>query len=114
QQLFKELLNKTKQTGLETELKTTNIRVVEKAEIPQRPLSPERNRNYQLALLIGLALGIGLTVLFEHMDNTLKTPEDVKEHLGLPFLGMVPDVQARAAATNMARPSPLIPQNPHS
>ena len=40
-------------------------------------------RNYQLALLLGLALGIGLTVFFEHMDNTLKTPEDVKEHLGL-------------------------------
>jgi polysaccharide biosynthesis transport protein len=114
QQLFKELLNKTKHTGLESELKTTNIRIVEKAEVPRAPLSPQRMRNYQLALLIGLALGLGLTVLFEHMDNTLKTPEDVKEHLGLPFLGMVPDVQARAAATNAARPSPLILKNPQS
>jgi succinoglycan biosynthesis transport protein ExoP len=114
QQLYKELLNRNKQTGLETELKTTNIRVVEKAEVPRAPISPQHVRNYQLAVLIGLALGIGLTVLFEHLDNTLKTPEDVKEHLGLPFLGMVPDVGARPTATGTPRASPLILKNPQS
>jgi succinoglycan biosynthesis transport protein ExoP len=114
QQLYKELLNRNKQTGLETELKTTNIRVVEKAEVPRAPISPQHVRNYELAVLIGLALGIGLTVLFEHLDNTLKTPEDVKEHLGLPFLGMVPDVGARPTATGTPRASPLILKNPQS
>jgi succinoglycan biosynthesis transport protein ExoP len=114
QQLYKELLNRNKQTGLETELKTTNIRVVEKAEVPRAPISPQHVRNYQLAVLIGLALGVGLTVLFEHLDNTLKTPEDVKEHLGLPFLGMVPDVGARPTATGTPRASPLILKNPQS
>ena len=58
-------------------------------------------------------MGIGLTVFFEHIDNTLKTPEDVKEHLGLPFLGMVPDVGVKTANTS-ARPSPLILKNPQS
>ena len=114
QQLYKELLNRNKQTGLETELKTTNIRVVEKAEVPRAPISPQHVRNYQLAVLIGLALGVGLTVLFEHLDNTLKTPEDVKEHLGLPFLGMVPDVGARPTAAGTPRASPLILKNPQS
>lgn len=113
QQLYKELLTRNKQTGLESELKTTNIRIVEKAETPRAPVSPRRTRNYQLAVLIGLALGIGLTVFFEHMDNTLKTPEDVKEHLGLPFLGMVPDVGVKTANA-ASRPSPLILKNPQS
>jgi exopolysaccharide transport family protein len=113
QQLYKDLLTRNKQTGLETELKTTNIRVVERAETPRGPISPKRTRNYQLALLIGLALGIALTGFFEHMDNTLRTPEDVKEQLGLPFLGMVPDVGAKSAS-NSPRPSPLILKNPHS
>ncbi len=54
-------------------------------------------RNYQLGPADRACLGIGLTVLFEHLDNTLKTPEDVKEHLGLPFLGMVPDVGVEVA-----------------
>jgi polysaccharide biosynthesis transport protein len=90
-QLYQDLLTKTKQTGLETELKTTNIRVVEKAETPRGPVSPKRMRNYQVALILGLLVGIGLALGFEHLDNTFKTPEDVKEHLQVPFLGMVPD-----------------------
>lgn len=91
-QLYQDLLTKTKQTGLETELKTTNIRVVEKAEAPRGPISPNRTRNYQVALVLGLLVGVGLALGFEHLDNTFKTPDDVKEQLGLPFLGMVPDV----------------------
>jgi polysaccharide biosynthesis transport protein len=114
QQVYKDLLNRNKQTGLQSELKTTNIRVVEKAETPRGPVSPLRMRNYQLALLIGLGLGIGLVLLFEHLDNTLKTPEDVKEQLGLPFLGMVPDVGARQANGGAPKASPLILKNPQS
>jgi capsular exopolysaccharide synthesis family protein len=114
QQLLRELMGRSQETGLETELKSTNIRIVEKAETPRAPVSPQRVRNYQWALLIGLGLGIGLALLFEHMDNTLKTPEDVKNYLGLPFLGMVPDVAARSAAASPARPSPLIMKNPGS
>src|SRR5262249_34799767 len=51
QQIYKDLLTRTKQTGLQTELETTNIRVVEKAEVPRGPISPRRVRNYQLAVL---------------------------------------------------------------
>jgi exopolysaccharide transport family protein len=119
QQMYKDLLTRTKQTGLESELETTNIRVVEKAEVPRRPVTPQKTRNYQLGAIIGLAMGIGLVLLFEHFDNTLKTPEDVKEHLGLPFLGMVPDVAvgSRPSSGNAPRPnavSPLILKNPQS
>jgi capsular exopolysaccharide synthesis family protein len=97
-QLYQDLLTKTKQTGLETELKTTNIRVVEKAETPRGPVSPNRMRNYQVALILGLLVGVGLALGFEHLDNTFKSPEDVKEHLQVPFLGMVPDVEAKTAS----------------
>lgn len=91
-QLYQDLLTKTKQTGLETELKTTNIRVIEKAETPRRPVAPKKARSYQVAVILGLLVGIGLALGFEHMDNTFKTPEDVRETLSQPFLGMVPDV----------------------
>jgi polysaccharide biosynthesis transport protein len=95
-QLYQDLLTRTKQTGLETELKTTNIRVVERAETPRAPVSPDRMLNYKVALVLGLLLGIGLALGFEHLDNTLKTPEDVRESLPVPFLGMVPDVAVKA------------------
>ncbi len=65
------------------------MRIVERAETPRAPISPNRTRNYQIALLIGLAIGIGLTLLFENFDNTVRTPEDVKA-MNLPFLGHDP------------------------
>jgi capsular exopolysaccharide synthesis family protein len=102
QQLFRDLTNRTKQTGLESELKSTNIRIVERAETPRAPIAPLRARIYEMGLLLGLAVGIAVALLFEHVDNTLKTPEDVKRHLGLPFLGMVPDGTVRAGKTPRA------------
>ncbi len=53
-QVYQDLLTKTKQTGLETELKTTNIRVIEKAEPPRRPIAPQKTRSYQVAVALGL------------------------------------------------------------
>ncbi len=104
-QLYQDLLTKTKQTGLETELKTTNIRVVEKAETPRGPVSPNKMRNYQVAFILGLLIGIGLALGFEHLDNTFKTPEDVKESLQVPFLGMVPDVGLKTTGGTMRGPN---------
>ncbi len=114
-EIYQDLLTKTKQAGLETELKTTNIRVVEKAETPRGPVIPNRRRNYQFAILVGLVLGVGLAIGFEYLDNTFKTPDDIKEHLGVPFLGMVPEVEVRGATTGM-RPQtpPQVIKNPNS
>jgi capsular exopolysaccharide synthesis family protein len=112
QQVLRELLGRTQESGLETELTTTNIRVVEKAEVPRRPAYPRRLRNYQLALIAGLAAGIALALLFEHLDNTVKTPEDVKNRLRLPFLGMVP--ASAAAVPGEAEPAPAVVREPQS
>ncbi len=106
QQVFRELTNRTQQTGLETELRSTNIRIVEKAQTPTAPILPRRMRNYQIAILLGLGLGIGLCLLFEHLDNTFKTPEDVKTQLGLPFLGVVPDVTDKSEPHAIGRSAP--------
>lgn len=115
QEMYRNLKKRSKESGLESELTSTNIRIMEKAEAPRGPVSPQRTRNYQIALLVGLGLGIGLALLFEQLDNTFKTPEDIKNHLGLPFLGMVPDVAVSPRpAANIARPSPLIMKNPRS
>jgi exopolysaccharide transport family protein len=106
QQTFRELTNRTQETGLETELKSTNVRIVEKAQVPTAPIFPRKTRNSEIAILLGLSLGIGLCLLFEHMDNTFKTPDDVKTHLGLPFLGVVPDASRQSKTNANARPAP--------
>jgi succinoglycan biosynthesis transport protein ExoP len=112
--LLQGLIMRAKQSGIEGEQTHSNVRVIEKAEMPRAPMWPQKTRNYELALMIGLGLGIGLCVFFEHLDNTFKTPEDITRHLGLPFLGMVPDVSVRTKIGAGPQTSPLILRSPQS
>jgi polysaccharide biosynthesis transport protein len=77
---------------LESQLRFTSLRIVERAEPPRVPVLPRQAFNYQMALLIGLGLGAGLAILVGRIDDTVKTPDDVTQLLGLPFLGMIPAV----------------------
>ncbi|MBI2876933.1 MAG: polysaccharide biosynthesis tyrosine autokinase [Candidatus Tectomicrobia bacterium] len=89
QQLYDSLLKRMKEATLTTELKTSNIRIVDPAEIPERPIKPKKQLNILLAMITGLMLGVGLAFFFEYLDNTVKTPEEVERYLGIPFLGPV-------------------------
>ena len=89
-QMFEALLQRTQETGVSKELKTGNIRVVDPAETPGGPVSPNLFNSLVMALLGGLVLAVGLAFTFEYMDDRIKNPDELKKHLGLPFLGMVP------------------------
>jgi succinoglycan biosynthesis transport protein ExoP len=89
-QIYESLMQRTKETGISGELKSSNIRIVDPAETPRGPVRPNRSNNLLLALFGGTTLAFGLAFFFEYLDSRIKRPEDVKQHLGLPFLGMVP------------------------
>ena len=89
-QIFESLMQRTKETGISGELKTSNIRVVDAAETPRRPVVPNTQTNLLLALSGGVTLAVGLAFFFEYLDNRIKSPDEIKQHLGLPFFGMVP------------------------
>lgn len=71
-------------------LRTSNIKVVDHALVPGWPFSPNVGRNLLMALLFGLFGGLGLAFLVEHLDNTVKGPEDVAKLVDLPSLGVIP------------------------
>jgi Mrp family chromosome partitioning ATPase len=77
------------------EYKSTNVQVIDRAEIPRVPILPNHERDLLLAFLAGLVLAVGLAFGFEYVDSRLKTPDDIKNYLHLPFLGLIPAVRAR-------------------
>jgi len=89
-QIFESLMQRTKETGISRELKTSNIRIVDAAEIPRRQTTPNTRSNLLMALFGGAMLAMGLAFFFEYLDSRIKSPDEIKQHLGLPFLGMVP------------------------
>jgi capsular exopolysaccharide synthesis family protein len=58
--------------------------------IPSYPARPAKARNIALAFLVGLVGGIGLALLREYLDNTVKTPDDIETLTRLPSLAVVP------------------------
>jgi polysaccharide biosynthesis transport protein len=88
--LYDGLLTKLKEAGISAALQSSNIRVVDPAMIPSFPSRPAKARNVALAFLVGLVGGIGLAILREYMDNTVKTPDDIETLARLPSLAVVP------------------------
>jgi capsular exopolysaccharide synthesis family protein len=91
-QIYQSLLQRTKETSISGELKTSNIRVVDEAEVPQRPIKPKPLTNLLLGLFGGLVAALGLAFFAEYVDNRIKNPDELKR-LGFAFLGMVPAIQ---------------------
>jgi succinoglycan biosynthesis transport protein ExoP len=71
-------------------LKTSNITIIDKAEVPKTPISPKKKLNLIMALIVGIFGGVGLCFLLEYLDNTVKGPEEVEKLSGLPSLGVIP------------------------
>ncbi len=66
-----------------------NISVIDPAEVPMRPVSPNKKRNLFMALIFGLFSGVGVCFVLDLLDNTVKNPEDL-DGTGVATLGMVP------------------------
>ncbi|GIU82780.1 MAG: chain-length determining protein [Pyrinomonadaceae bacterium] len=95
----RELLNTYIQRQKELELaisssRPDNISIATEATKPDAPIGPQRNRNILLAFLASLFVGIGLAFLFDYLDDSVRTVDDVTKHLGLPTLAIIPEATA--------------------
>jgi len=67
-----------------------NVNTVDAAEMPDEPVRPKPVFNILVSLFSSLILGLGIILLVEYLDNTIKTPDDVENHLRLSVLGTIP------------------------
>jgi polysaccharide biosynthesis transport protein len=68
--------------------------VVSPAITPSSPVEPKPIRNGAIALALGLVLGVGFAFLREHLDDSIRTKDDVERTTGLPVVGLIPAVSA--------------------
>jgi len=64
--------------------------VEQRAALPDRPVIPNRPRNIAVGLALGLLLGIGLAVVRDSLDNTVKNPQTVEDITGVGLAGSIP------------------------
>lgn len=95
-QVYEALLGRAKETALSEELKTSQIRIVDPADVPRAPFKPKKGQNFILSCILGALLGVGAALFLEYLDSTIKTAEDIDLYVKLPFLGYVPSAQKDA------------------
>ena len=90
QTLYNGLLERYKEIGIAGGVGTNNISIVDRADTPNAPYSPNLKKNLSLSLMLGLLLGAAAAFAREQLDDTFKSPEDLEETLGIPLLGIIP------------------------
>jgi capsular exopolysaccharide synthesis family protein len=94
QQLYESLLERLKEAGISSGLRSSNIHVVDRARPPLTPIRPKKTTNILMSLVVGLVLGAVLALFNEYLDNSVKVPEDVEHLVNLPVLGIIPSVSS--------------------
>ncbi len=89
------------------------LSVVDPAVAPVEPSSPRVLLNTLFAALLGLLIALGLAFLFDYLDDTLKSPDDVNETAGLPTLGVISQMRTDKKQTEHQRLAVLVtPRSP--
>lgn len=88
--LYEGLLQRYKEVSVTGGVASNNISIVDMASPPEEPSKPDILLNILLSALLGLGLGVVAAVILEALDETVATPEDAENKLGVPVLGVVP------------------------
>ena len=93
-EVLDKLLQRSREAGLARQLQSTNVRVVDSAEIPSWPFLPRTNRNFLVAVVGSGALALALIFGLELLKARISSPDEVKRHLRIPVLGVTPVVRS--------------------
>ncbi len=86
------LLQQLKKVTVLSGVGSSQISIVDRAVMPKYPFYPNKRNAIALSLLLSSVLGFALAWLLTVVDDTIKTPDDVKDKLGLPALGVMPKI----------------------
>lgn len=105
--LYNGLLQRYKEVNIAGGVGANNIFVVDKAQIPQSPTSPNILRALMLSIVLGLGAGIGAAIALEKLDDVIVSAEEVERLSGLSSLGIIPRSRSGAEGELINPRSPL-------
>ena len=89
-QLYEGLLERYKTLNAMAGVSLSNISIIDNAELPKSPSSPNLVKNLLLGLIAGLGLAAMLVFFRDQFDDAIRVPEDIEGKLGMSLLGVVP------------------------
>ncbi|MFT5609523.1 MAG: succinoglycan biosynthesis transport protein ExoP [Arenicella sp.] len=87
QQLYDLFVTRFKELNVGNSANSSSVRVLSFAQTPSSPYWPNKTLIVALVALFAYVIGVGLAFLQEFLDNTIKSPDEIEDKLGLPLLG---------------------------
>ncbi|MDE2302789.1 MAG: polysaccharide biosynthesis tyrosine autokinase [Sphingomonadales bacterium] len=107
-EVYDGLLQRYKELNAAAGISLSNISVIDSADPPASPSSPNLVKNLAMALVVGAALVVATLFIKDQFDDAIRVPEDIEGKLGLPLLGIVPQNRRTDPAEALADPkSPM-------
>jgi capsular exopolysaccharide synthesis family protein len=88
--LYTEFLIKSNQARVQVAEQYTNLRVIDEAKTPPNPVGPNRILTVLIGLIVSLLASFGLVLFLDYLDDSIKSVDDVLQHVQLPVLGRIP------------------------
>ena len=92
--LYDNVLKRLHETNVSNDLAASNIQIMQRAELPTMPSSPNWVRNMLFSAILGFLLAIAVAFFLEYMDSTVNTPQSVWAAVSLTTLGVVPHLKS--------------------
>ncbi|HEX4847890.1 MAG TPA: polysaccharide biosynthesis tyrosine autokinase [Novosphingobium sp.] len=102
--LYDGLLKRYNELNATAGIASSNVSIIDSAERPTIPTSPNMLKNLLLALLVGVGLAALTLFIKDQLDDAIRVPEDVESKLRLPLLGVVPKATGRDPDSEMGDP----------
>ena len=89
-ELYDALLQRFKEVGVAGEVTESDVSIVDRAQVPTRPVSPNLLVNLVLGLIGGFLVAFAGAFAFDLLRDVIRSPADLEERLGLKALGYIP------------------------
>lgn len=108
-ELYAALVSSAQQLQLITVGKTSNVRLVDAPEKPERPVTPNRPRIIAVAVFAGLFTGLLAAFLRRSLQNTVEDAEEIENLFGLPVYASIPHSALQQSLVQTQRDPTLLP-----
>ena len=106
--MYDSLVRKWDEARIVQGVQPSDVTILQRAVRPLTPLALERGKILMMGLLLGLALSVGIALLLDTLDKTIKKSGDIRRLSGLQTLGVIPkwsQLNAPRGAENQSRPA---------
>ena len=78
------------------------VQFIDEATLPTFAISPNRKRAITYSALVGLMLGFALAFALDRLDDSVKSPDELRDQMELPMLGLIPAIRAERGSRRAA------------